>query len=399
MRWSARAGLLAAVLLVLMVAACTRTEPPADTASTAAPAAVDQADDARLTTAVQAKYYTDGALRGRRIDVAAENGVVTLSGTVPTEAARERAIGLARDVEGVTSVNDQLNIADSTAAQAPSPTEAAPPTTGTAGRRDAERPPSWITTKIQAQYFANPDIKPWNIEVTTTAGGVVTLDGVVEDQSDKAEAVRIARETEGVTRVDDRLRTKSQPSEAAGTGAGPSSAETARTEDAGLSDEWLTAKIQAKYFVDEEVKARNIDVDTSNRAVTLKGTVASEAERRQALAIARNTDGVREVTDELRVDANAAAAAADDERQEPLPDVQPVPRPDAWITMKIQAQYFLDAEVKGHEIDVDTREGVVTLKGTVETTQQKQEAEQIARETAGVKRVLNQLTVAAAGSR
>jgi hyperosmotically inducible protein len=44
---------------------------------------------------------------------------------------------------------------------------------------------------------------------------------------------------------------------------------------------------------------------------------------------------------------------------------------------------------------VDTRNGVVTLKGTVESAAQKTTAEQIAREADGVNRVINQLTVSA----
>jgi hypothetical protein len=68
-------------------------------------------------------------------------------------------------------------------------------------------------------------------------------------------------------------------------------------------------------------------------------------------------------------------------------------QPDAWLTAKIQAKYFLDTTVKGHQIDVDTRKGVVTLTGRVDTDQQKQEAERIARETVGVAKVVNNLVV------
>jgi hyperosmotically inducible protein len=66
--------------------------------------------------------------------------------------------------------------------------------------------------------------------------------------------------------------------------------------------------------------------------------------------------------------------------------------------MKIQSKYFLDADVKGRQIDVDTNNGIVMLKGTVDNAQQKQEAEQIARETEGVKRVVNQLVVGTGGA-
>jgi hyperosmotically inducible protein len=69
--------------------------------------------------------------------------------------------------------------------------------------------------------------------------------------------------------------------------------------------------------------------------------------------------------------------------------------PDAAITMKIQAKYADDDVVKGRNIDVDTANGIVTLKGEVDSMRERDAAEQLARETSGVKRVVNQLKVAA----
>jgi osmotically-inducible protein OsmY len=71
--------------------------------------------------------------------------------------------------------------------------------------------PAWITTKIHAQYFLAPEIKPWNIDVTTSSGGIVELRGELDDPEARAEAVRIAGATEGVTRVEDHLRVRGQP--------------------------------------------------------------------------------------------------------------------------------------------------------------------------------------------
>ena len=69
--------------------------------------------------------------------------------------------------------------------------------------------------------------------------------------------------------------------------------------------------------------------------------------------------------------------------------------PDAAITMKIQAKYADDDVVKGRNIDVDTVNGVVTLKGEVDTKRERDAAEQLARETSGVKRVIDELKVPA----
>ena len=409
-------ALVAPVVLIAFTAVgCNRSEPQRETGTAASPpaatspAGADQRSDTALTTSVQAKFYSDENLRGRDIDVSAENGVVTLRGTVPNENAKQQAMNLARGVEGVTNVNDQIEVRETAAGGPDAGARETAGATGTAGREADMRSPGWITTKIQAQYFADADVKPWNVDVTTSSGGIVTLEGTVDSAEAKAEAVRIARETDGVSRVDDRLKVEA---DARRTDTAATDADKKAGDPSGIDrpDAWLTAKIQAKYFIDDEVKARNIDVDTRNGVVTLNGSVGSEAERRQAVAIARNTDGVRDVTDNLRVDraiadrdrTEAGREAASRERPaDPAarPGVKPVPdleRPDAWVTMKIQSKYFLDADVKGHQIDVDTRKGVVTLKGRVENAQQKQEAEQIARETEGVKRVNNQLSVGTA---
>ena len=66
-----------------------------------------------------------------------------------------------------------------------------------------------------------------------------------------------------------------------------------------LSEGALTAKIKSKMALDDTVKALSIDVDTRGTAVTLSGSVHSEAERAKALQLARDTDGVTSVTDRL----------------------------------------------------------------------------------------------------
>jgi osmotically-inducible protein OsmY len=252
----------------------------------------------------------------------------------------------------------------------------------TANRSDPESP-AWITTKIQAQYFADPEIKPWNIDVTTTSGGHVTLRGEVETTADRETAVRIARQTEGVTEIEDLLRVKAEPAATSGRDAPRSAIEPPDTAFDGQPDLWVTTKIQAKYFIDDEVRARNIDVDTRGGVVTLRGTVDSYAIRRQAVALARNTEGVREVRDELQVDTSMA------DEQDADAGID-----DAWIATKIQSKFFLDTDVKGRTIDVSVADGVVTLTGSVESDVQRKTAEQIAGETDGVTEVRNELQVA-----
>lgn len=73
---------------------------------------------------------------------------------------------------------------------------------------------------------------------------------------------------------------------------------------------------------------------------------------------------------------------------------------DALLTANIKTEMTADGRVSPTRVNVDTLNGVVTLKGEVPTQQEKAAAEQIARKVAGVKSVNNQVTVnpAAAGT-
>jgi hyperosmotically inducible periplasmic protein len=75
----------------------------------------------------------------------------------------------------------------------------------------------------------------------------------------------------------------------------------ARDAKANLSDAGLTAKVKTRLGTDNRVHATHIDVDTNNKVVTLKGNVASDAERQAAVEVARGTDGVADVVDHLTV--------------------------------------------------------------------------------------------------
>ena len=87
----------------------------------------------------------------------------------------------------------------------------------------------------------------------------------------------------------------------AGAKAGEKAAEAANRAGELLSDGSLTAKIKSKMTLDDLVQARTIDVSTTNRVVTLSGTVRSQAERQRAVQLAKETQGVTRVVDQLAV--------------------------------------------------------------------------------------------------
>jgi osmotically-inducible protein OsmY len=68
-----------------------------------------------------------------------------------------------------------------------------------------------------------------------------------------------------------------------------------------VADGALTAKIKSKMALDDHVKARDINVDTAASVATLTGVVASAGERKRALELARDTEGISRVVDKLEV--------------------------------------------------------------------------------------------------
>ena len=82
---------------------------------------------------------------------------------------------------------------------------------------------------------------------------------------------------------------------------GEATAKAANQAEDAIKHGAVTAKIKSKMALDDLVKARNIDVETNGTVVTLTGVVGSEAERKRAMELAKETEGVTSVIDHLRV--------------------------------------------------------------------------------------------------
>jgi osmotically-inducible protein OsmY len=70
-----------------------------------------------------------------------------------------------------------------------------------------------------------------------------------------------------------------------------------------ITDGWITAKINLKFSDEKLLKDTRITVDTSDRVVTLRGTVGTDAAKKRAVMIASGTEGVLRVVDQVAVKA------------------------------------------------------------------------------------------------
>jgi hyperosmotically inducible protein len=195
------------------------------------------------------------------------------------------------------------------------------------------------------------------------------------------------------------------------------------------SDTGITTAVKAKMAADDTVKASDINVDTHNHVVTLNGTVGSQAEKERAVLIARDTNGVTSVVDDIVVGPAPAATtgagtyeqkaedtahdakvktedaahdakvatenAAHDAKvkTENAADKAGEVLTDAAITSEVKTKFLAEPGVSGLDINVDTTNSVVTLTGTVKSQAEANKAMTIARNSKGVKRVVNHLKV------
>jgi hyperosmotically inducible periplasmic protein len=190
----------------------------------------------------------------------------------------------------------------------------------------------------------------------------------------------------------------------------------ALTVACGQTDAGITTAVKSKLAADSTVKAYEINVDTRNHVVTLSGEVQSSAAKDQALRLARETDGVRDVVDRLQVGETAATSGVGIDYDKPNlnTDVDDKAKAkgkeaghkaaeaadkaggvvtDAALTSAVKAKFLADSKVSGMKIDVDTNNGVVTLTGNVASKAEEEQAVKLASGTEGVRHVVNKLHV------
>ncbi len=145
-------------------------------------------DDSAITAKVKAALVDDDAIKSSDISVKTDNKTVTLSGFVTSQAEAEKAVALAKGIEGVTSVSDKLHVKDSKTQSLK----------GYAGD-------TATTSEIKAKMLADDGLPSRNVKVKTT-DGVVQLTGHVKTQAQADRAESIAKAVDGVKSVKNDLQ-------------------------------------------------------------------------------------------------------------------------------------------------------------------------------------------------
>jgi osmotically-inducible protein OsmY len=296
--------------------------------------------DAEIKADVERRLETDVMVDHLLVDVAVDNGTVTLTGTVGSAAEKTRAESDAW-VTGTKEVNaDGLRVEwwardkMRRASRYPVPKDAA------------------IKKAVKDALLYDPRVLSFNPTVTVS-NGVVTLTGTVDNASAKQAAGDTAQNTIGVWRVHNYLRVR---------------------PELDVTDKVLEERVRKALKRNPYVERSNITVVVMNGNAYLYGDVDSWLAKDEAERVARGVNGVVEVTSRLKV------------------DYVPEPLSDRELAADVRFQLYWDAMVDEDAIDVSIDDGTVTLTGTVNSWYERHLAEQNARD-AGADTVRNNLKV------
>jgi osmotically-inducible protein OsmY len=188
-----------------------------------------------------------------------------------------------------------------------------------------------LDSRIEQRIHKDPSLKKYDIDVAVDAG-VATLTGTVATEADRAKAKQLAT-VKGIARVDNKIivdlaaaqrttgtagtikektkegveKTKEGAEKVADKTKEGASKVVDKTKE-GLSktgevitDGWITTRVKSKFVGEDLLKGSDINVDTNDHVVTLKGTVTSAAARARAVEQAKEVEGVHKVVDLLTI--------------------------------------------------------------------------------------------------
>lgn len=158
-----------------------------------------------------------------------------------------------------------------------------------------------------------------------------------------------------------------------------------------LRDTKVTGQVKAALELSRSLQPYSIEVDTDDEVVVLRGEVPTEELRSTAERLAAGVPDVKQVRNEIRIGGSPAAAEGASRSVGESFD-------DRALEAKVNTAFSLNRDLKGSDIKVSAFKREVTLTGTVTGEAQKQLALALARDTAGVSGVRDQITAGAAGA-
>jgi len=318
-------------------------------------AADDWRPDAWITTKTKIALMTTADVHANAVDVDTVEGRVTLHGKVSSEAEKEKAEAVAKDIQGVKSVRNLLQVVRAPESHA------------------VEVADSAIKDHAENALKGDRSLADSDLKIESVNKGVVLLSGKAASLGDYLRALQDIEAVPGVRQVAAEVTSPDTISEAdahRGTTAGGITQ--------GASDMWITSATKLRLLANSKTPALDISVDTRDGVVTLFGIVPSNEASEAAEHEAHGVSGVKAVKNELQVVAKPrqeAVKVRDDELQK-----------------KVNAA-LESPPLNQADIDVAVKNGVVRLTGSVPSESHRLAAAIVARSVAGVRSVEDDLQV------
>ena len=304
--------------------------------------AAPEMTDRDIAEAVEREMATDPMVPAVRIDAAAADGVVALTGEVDSLLAKERAGKIAGTVRGVRSVVNKILVVVP----------------------DSPKSDLEIREDVEDALELNAATDTYEIDVGV-ANHVVSLSGTVDSWQEKQLAGKVVKGVEGVYAVENGISAESEEKR----------------------PDWdIRSDVESRLRWSARVDDARIAVQVADGKVRLTGTVGSAAEKNLAVANAW-VEGARSV------DASGLEAASGAERR----SEKDLEKTDEAIRDAVTEALAYEPLVDAYNVGADIDDGVLTLRGTVADLQAKRAAAGTARRTLGVVRVKNRLKVRPAG--
>lgn len=294
--------------------------------------------DQSISDAIEDELRYDRAIQLNDIEVHTTDGIVTLTGNLPSMLAKERAARLATIVKGVKAVNNSIDVII-----------------------PWDYPDNTIQKDIIAALLSDPATSTLKVSVAVQ-DGVVTLDGSVDAWPDRHLVGLVAMSVFGVTYLNNRVVVKHVEKQ---------------------TDRNIVEKIKERLRWDALVDHALISTNAAAGKVILTGKVGSLAEKYRARWDAHILGVTRVDISELKVEP---WHRTEDFRKEKYTGLL-----DKTIEEAIGVAFSYNPRIKVFEIIPSVAEGKVTLRGRVSYLKAKQEAAEVARNIVGTTRVINRI--------
>lgn len=233
--------------------------------------------DTAITARIETLFAVNEHLSPFNINTTTNGGVVTLTGSVSDEVQKQLATDLAKTVDGVTDVKNELTVVGTVVSQRP-------PKTWRQRIDDAS-----LKAAIRSNLLWNRELKGLNIGVECD-GGDVTIFGVVGNEFAKQSIEKIVMDTRGVNKVTNNITVHSaQP------------VDPVSTVTRAVSDDVVAARVKSNLLLNRYVTTRNLNVKVVDGLCILTGTVDTETQREAAGKLVESISGVTQVQNDLKV--------------------------------------------------------------------------------------------------